>query len=258
MARNRGISPYGVLALLAGAVVSTATTCGPPVREDPVVTDTGGWSSGGGSREPDAGFTVVDDGSFSLRGEGDVATVTVHATLSERCLREVPEYAWGYPTGWLVLAYGLGVTTDTGAPDDSGATDDTADTGTAGTDTSDTDTGDTADTSDTDTATPADTGDTGWAVGADARVRLVVTEVDGSTLAEHRVSLHDTTTLRDRVENDHPFAACARDTACDRAWTVTLTLVEGDAVDGTLDAHVRLNMCSSGDPVAADLTVAVE
>lgn len=255
MARNRGISPYGVVALLAGAVISTATTCGPPVREDPVVTDTGGWSSGGGTREPDAGFTVVDDGSFSLRGDGDVATVTVRATLSERCLREVPEYAWGYPTGWLVLAYGMAVTPDTGAPEDSGAAEDSADTGTA--DTATATPTDTADT-DTDTAVTTDTGDTGWAVGADARVRLVVTEVDGSTLAERRVSLHDTTTLRDRVENDHPFAACARDATCDRAWTVTLTLVEGDAVDGTLDAHVRLNMCSSGDPVASDLTVAVE
>ncbi len=287
MQRSPRLSPYGLIALLSGAVISTATTCGPPdpVGDTvPIPVDTGeDWPP---PSEPEVGFTVIEEGTVDLRGVGDVVERTVRVTLSERCLTEVPEYGWGYPTGWIVFAYeltaGAGDTggdsgggdsgvdtapadtadTATSAADDTAAdtaTTDTAAVDTGAVDTGAVDTGEPVDTGAPDTAAPVDTGwgDTGGPP-SDARVLVEVIESDGGTLGDARVRLFGEATTRDSLTTERPYATCARDAACEAVWTMRFTLVEGEAVHGDLDAHVRLNLCSSGDPQESDLAVVIE
>jgi hypothetical protein len=166
VARNAGVSPVGLVALLVGAVISTATTCGPPdPRTDGGAVDTA-IIPGGGGGPPDAGFTVVGSGVFEVAEAGAVTDVQVRVTLSERCLMEVPEYGWGYPSGWLVLGYTL--TAVPGAGPDTGDT--AADTATS-VDTG-ADTGAPVDTADTatsaDTGAPVDTSSSGDTADTDA------------------------------------------------------------------------------------------
>ena len=185
-------SPLAVLLCACGVIASVATTCGPPEEETGYYYyyDTG--STGGTTdTEPPEGVTLAWDGSFALGHVGATQSFTVTTTLPMGCLAEVDDYAWGYPTGDLVISYSFrpgtadtggdsGVDTsadtsadtgpDTGTPPP-GPEPDTSDTGVSGEtgvefDSSDTsgstdtsDTGDTSDSGDTSTA-PSDTADT--------------------------------------------------------------------------------------------------
>lgn len=128
-------SPLALLFVAYGVIASVATTCGPPPPDTgPVfVYDTGTYTT---TTEPDApeGITMAWDGIFALGHEGDTQTFTVRATLPESCLTESADYAWGYPTGYVVFSYNL----RPGAPDSGGTETGGAETGTAETGTTDT------------------------------------------------------------------------------------------------------------------------
>jgi hypothetical protein len=157
------MSRPGLLVLVIGLGLSIATTCADP---SPAPFDTGRSDTGGGGS---LGVTVRAYGDVSLVGAGATAVRTVRVTLPAGCLAEVPEYGWGYPTGWVFFESHLGDgAVDTGGGDtaDTGASRrhsrfDTADTGGPGL----VDTGavDTGTASGVDTGAP-DTGavDTGW------------------------------------------------------------------------------------------------
>ncbi|MES2639769.1 MAG: hypothetical protein V4850_09810 [Myxococcota bacterium] len=265
-------SAPGVLALLIGAVISIATTCGPPDRVPPPFFDTGGGGGGGGGggTEEDVGYTLGDEGAFTLRSVGDTVVRTVRVTLNEDCLTEVPEYLWGYPSGWVVLA----VDVNNGLPDgDTGAEDTAVDTAAEDTAAEDTATDDTAtpdtgvdtatadtgadDTGADDTAdTGADTADTGPA--PDARYRVSMTRNDGVVVLDDRFRLDGGAATRTNASDLAPFEGCTRDAPCERSWEVAVTLTEGEAIHGTLDVHAHIELCSSGPGDASHISVAVE
>jgi hypothetical protein len=301
------VSVRGVISVLVGAVVSTATTCGPP---DPVP-DTGARETG--FTEPDVSISAIDNARFELRGAGAETTIQLRATLSARCLAEVPEYLWGYPAGSLQVSYeasnvstedtaaampappweldsgdtgGADTATpdsgarDTGASDTGGWDSGTSDTGapdtgvsdTASWDTSTSDTG-TSDTGTSDTGSVdtgaldtgrSDTGagDTGTSDSGepslDARLRVEILASDGTSEGDDRIRVPDGSTAASALTVESAWRACVRDTSCELTWTVRLTLEEGSALDGQVTAEGRLNICSSGDPEAGDLTLVVE
>jgi hypothetical protein len=282
-----------VLAVLLGAVVSIATQCGP---HDPTQTlgDTGVPPGGWGDTDdgPEPGFTLTEDAEIHLVGAGATASVNIRASLSERCLSTSPDYAWGYPTGWAVFTVELDEgppaappdtgapdtgghvdtavsvdTGDTGAPDTGGELDtavsvDTGDTGAPDTGTSDTGAPDTgasdtgaSDTGASDTGASPDSGDT--AVYA-ARVALRVTALDGEVVYDETLGVEAGVRLREAVDVSRPYAACEPDAACEVGWALELRLVDGAELHGDLDAHVRIDMCSVGEPVDSDLTLVLE
>ncbi|MDP2309742.1 MAG: hypothetical protein Q8P18_27225 [Pseudomonadota bacterium] len=275
MSQADGPSSVGLLALLIGAVVSIATTCGPPDPVPPFIFDTGGGGGGGGGGgvEEEVGYTLGDDGAFTLRAEGDTVVRTVRVSLNEDCLTEVPEYLWGYPSGWVILAAevtnGLadgdtgGVDTgsgDTGADtavDDSASGDTAADTASGDT-SADTDTA--ADTASEDTAADTATDDTAVDTGPapDARFRVAIVDQDGIVVLDDAFRLDGEAPTRVDVSDLVPFLGCVRDTPCERTWEVAVTLTEGEAAHGTLDVHAHIELCSSGPGDASHIAVAVE
>lgn len=286
--RHVKASPLATAALIIGTCLSVATTCGPP-EPGTFRFDTGSYGRDTGYTEPDYGFTVVASTPVALEGVGDTEVHTVHVTLDDRCTMEVPEYSWGYPTGWVlgsaVLEEGPADTggttedTDTTPPDDTATSTDTgsdtgtsvdtgADSGTVDTgsiDTGSVDTGSidtgTVDTGTIDTSAGGDTGFWGWDTGEAppaAKVRIDMVRSDGTVLPPVRLRMPEDGSARDAVFDETPFTPCGRDEVCTLDWTVTFTLVEGEAVHGVLDTNVRLRMCSSGPPLTSDLTLTVD
>lgn len=167
--------------------------------------------------EPQGSVHRSGDGTFVVEGVGDVAVVTVQATLSQRCLSESPDYFWGYPTGWASLWHRLR----------------------------------------TDATTTADTGLPSDTAADEVVVRVVISDATGAILAEADTVASPTGDDRDLVRVGRPFIACERDVVCAVAWTYTLTLLSGAEAHGEIGAWVSLDQCSVGDPVEGDLTVTV-
>lgn len=279
-------SPLATAALIIGTCLSIATTCGPP-EPRPIQLDTGYYWRDTGYTDPDYGFTTIVSAPVSLEGVGDTEVHTIRVVLDDRCTMETSDYAWGYPGGWVlgsaVLEEGAGPadtgTTDTAPPPpdtgtdtgDSGTSVDTGTVDTGSVDTGSVDTGavdtGTSDTGTSDTGasdtggTSGDTGFWGWDTGdapPSAKVRVDMVRSDGVVLPPVRLRLAEDGTARDAVFDETPFSTCSRDEVCTLDWTVTFTLVEGEAVHGTLDANVRLRMCSSGPPITSDMSATVD
>jgi hypothetical protein len=301
----RDVSVPGALTMVVGLMLSIASICG-----DPLPPDTGLVLDTGTPRE-DIGFTLDGSGVVNLVGDGTTQVVTVRTTLPASCLATVPDYGWGYPTGWLQLGWDLqtgpgdtggGGGTETGGADTGGAetggadtaaarppsVDDSgvdtataADTGeTGGMDTGAADTGivdtgvvdtNTVDTGVLDTGTldtgPVDTGDTSLDTAdsavdtgpaSDARVKVVVTRSDALEVSSTTMRLYDGASEHGSATDNTPYKPCVADEECVVTWQVAFTLAAGESAHGTLDAHARLRMCSSGEATESDMVLEVE
>lgn len=200
-------------ALVLGAALAVGCSASAPKEETGAEPSVARWTRGFTGIAEAAGVEVP------LTEECEPSrTVAVHVVLSRECLLDPVPYAWGWPTGELLLEYAMEAGPENEHPEDcDGTSEDDAE------------------------VTISVTGPDGVLRTSDHRTLEPGAEAQSASLFE-----------------DKAWSVCAANETCDLTWLVELELVDGEAARVSIGVDTVVRACSSGDPTDGSYTLTVE